>query len=209
MTTKSEKTSYHHGDLRQSLISAAAQFIRDEGEAAFSMRKLAALAGVSRTAPYHHFADKNALLCAIAEQGFIRYQHALNKVYQELQQQDLDAAWIKRFCRAYLQFSQDNGEFYDLMFGAHIWREKQASAELQQVAGEAFKQFVEQVESWQQKGWINAELEPLRVAQVSWSSLHGMSRLLADGIYLDNQALQAMVDTAADMLAAYLFRGLD
>lgn len=205
MTKVSDKSPYHHGDLRQSLISVAAQFIREEGEAAFSMRKLAALAGVSRTAPYHHFADKNALLCAIAEQGFTRYRQYLKQVYQELEQQDLDAAWIRRFCQAYLQFSQDNSEYYDLMFGAHIWREKQASSELQQVAGEAFHEFVEQVSDWQEKGWINQHLEPLRVAQVSWSSLHGMSRLLADGIYLDNQALQAMVETAADMLAAYLF----
>lgn len=197
--------SYHHGNLRQSLINIAAGFIREYGEAALSMRKLAALAGVSRTAPYHHFVDKNALLCAIAAAGFQRYNDHMQAIYRQLEQQQvLDKQWLQGYCQAYLQFSSEHFEYYDLMFGAHIWRAEQATSELQQVAKIGFKDFVEKLAEWQSKGWIEPQLQPLRVAQVSWSCLHGMSRLLADGIYLDSQAMQPMVDAAADMLAAYL-----
>ena len=52
MTTKA---NYHHGDLRRTLLDQAALLLREEGEQGLSMRRLAARAGVSRTAPYHHF----------------------------------------------------------------------------------------------------------------------------------------------------------
>ncbi|MGB1907401.1 MAG: TetR/AcrR family transcriptional regulator, partial [Spongiibacter sp.] len=52
--------SYHHGDLRSELLDAAARLLREEGEAGLSMRRLAQELGVSRTAPYHHFADKHS-----------------------------------------------------------------------------------------------------------------------------------------------------
>ena len=54
-------SSYHHGDLRSALIEAATTIIEDSGIDALSLRKLAEVTGVSRTAPYHHFKDKNAL----------------------------------------------------------------------------------------------------------------------------------------------------
>ena len=66
------RPSYHHGDLRQALLRAAKQLIAEAGIENLSLRKLAERAGVSRTAPYHHFSDKNDLLCAIAAEGFRR-----------------------------------------------------------------------------------------------------------------------------------------
>ena len=66
----STKKAYHHGDLRQVLLDQAAALLRDEGETGLSMRALAGRAGVSRTAPYHHFRDKRELLCAIAEEEY-------------------------------------------------------------------------------------------------------------------------------------------
>ena len=54
--------------------------------------------------------------------------------------------------------------------------------------------------AWQESGQISKNLDPLRYAQVSWSTLHGMSRLLIDGIYVDNQSRNAMCQAAADML---------
>ncbi len=62
--------SYHHGDLRTALLDAAAKRLAKHGVESLSLRKLAEDAGVSRTAPYHHFKDKSALLSAIAAKGF-------------------------------------------------------------------------------------------------------------------------------------------
>ena len=64
------KGSYHHGDLRSSLLEAAKAMLSESGIEGLSLRKLADRVGVSRTAPYHHFKDKNELLCAIAQEGF-------------------------------------------------------------------------------------------------------------------------------------------
>ena len=69
-----DKKAYHHGDLRKALLDEAARLLREEGEAGLSMRKLAGHAGVSRTAAYQNFKDKQELLCAIAEEGFRLYQ---------------------------------------------------------------------------------------------------------------------------------------
>ena len=77
-TTNTVKQNYHHGDLQQRLLDEATLMIEESGIEGLSLRKLALRAGVSRTAPYHHFKDKNELLCAIAENGYkIRKVQAL------------------------------------------------------------------------------------------------------------------------------------
>ena len=68
----SKSASYHHGNLRQALIDAAVGALQTEGIEALSLRKLAKDIGVSHNAPYMHFEDKEALLAAIAEEGFKR-----------------------------------------------------------------------------------------------------------------------------------------
>src|SRR5690349_8961587 len=70
---------YHHGDLRRALLEEAVRTIRDEGEAALTLRAVGARLGVSRTALYRHFADKSALLNAVAEDGFRRLADALDR----------------------------------------------------------------------------------------------------------------------------------
>ena len=61
---------YHHGNLRQVLIDTAVQMIGEDGAGSLSLRKIALRAGVSHAAPYRHFKDKNAILAAVAKQGF-------------------------------------------------------------------------------------------------------------------------------------------
>ncbi|MEV4618011.1 TetR/AcrR family transcriptional regulator [Asanoa sp. NPDC049573] len=61
---------YHHGDLRRTLLAAAAEAITEHGPAALSLRDLARRAGVSHAAPAHHFGDKAGLLTALAAEGF-------------------------------------------------------------------------------------------------------------------------------------------
>src|SRR6202051_1236633 len=61
---------YHHGNLRDTLLQGALRTIAELGSAAFTLREVARRAGVSHNAPYRHFRDKNALLAAVAAQGF-------------------------------------------------------------------------------------------------------------------------------------------
>ena len=69
---KNATDTYHHGNLRNALIVASMAILAEEGAAALTLRKAARKAGVSHAAPYRHFADKDALLAAIAEEGFQR-----------------------------------------------------------------------------------------------------------------------------------------
>ena len=186
--------NYHHGDLRRSLLDEAALLLREEGETGLSMRRLAARVGVSRTAPYHHFKDKQELLCAIAEEGFRRFVGVLTLAGRELSRQRLD-----QFVRDYLEFAVNNAEYYDLMFGSQLWKSPKITDTLKQEAHGSFRFYLEQARDWQQQGFINPQLDTLRYSQVTWSTLHGMSRLLIDGIYLDPDAMEPICKQAAGM----------
>ncbi|KAA1194287.1 TetR/AcrR family transcriptional regulator [Pseudohalioglobus sediminis] len=189
-----EKSTYHHGDLRRTLLDQAAGLLREEGEKGLSMRALAARAGVSRTAPYHHFADKQQLLCAIAEEGFRRFVGVLRIESAALSEQRL-----QQFVRNYLEFAVNNAEYYDLMFGSQLWKSGHISSALQDEAHSSFRFYVAQVRAWQDQQRISPTLDALRYAQVTWSTLHGMCRLLIDGIYLDTATMGPMCDQAGSM----------
>src|SRR5918999_2634020 len=61
---------YHHGDLRRALVAEAVRTIDASGVERLTLRDVGAALGVSRTALYRHFADKSALLAAVAREGF-------------------------------------------------------------------------------------------------------------------------------------------
>lgn len=67
---KRKGADYHHGDLRRSLVEATVRLVAEHGVDGFTLRAAAKLAGVSDGAPYHHFADKEALLAYVAEESF-------------------------------------------------------------------------------------------------------------------------------------------
>lgn len=194
--------SYHHGDLRSVLLDAAARLLREEGEAGLSMRRLAQESGVSRTAPYHHFQDKHSLLCGIAEEGFRRFRQVLDD--SRIGQQGVfDEAGLRDFSRRYVDFAVANAEYYDLMFGGKLWKSQALTDSLKQEAYRAFRDYLGHIRRFQQDGQIAPSVDPLRFAQLSWSSLHGISRLLIDGIYLESAVVDEMCATAAAMFARH------
>lgn len=186
------KKQYHHGDLGNTLVQAATDMLLESGIEGLSLRKLADRVGVSRTAPYHHFKDKNALLCAIAKAGFERWQKMLDSI---LQQPDLsEAQKYRSMVKAYLHYAADNQEIYELMFGRTIWKSDSATPDLKSVAYPCFQAHVELVRQWQHKGVLSLEEDSLRLAQVSWATMHGLARLLIDGVYADVSHLNEMCD---------------
>jgi AcrR family transcriptional regulator len=188
---------YHHGDLRRQLLDAAAVMMRSDGEAALSMRKLAQVVGVSRTAPYHHFSDKQALLCGVAEEGFRRFRDIVRS-HPNGAETAIDLDTVLGFVRRYIDFAVNNAEYYDLMFGGHLWKSQQLTDSLKNEAYSTFKLYLEHIKVWQRQAPVS-DFDALRYSQVSWSTLHGMSRLLIDGIYVDSAAIEAMSETAARM----------
>ncbi|WP_020681335.1 TetR/AcrR family transcriptional regulator [Marinobacterium rhizophilum] len=190
---------YHHGELRPALIDAANAIIRDGGIEGLSMRRLADQVGVSRTAPYHHFKDKNALLCAIAEIGF----EAQDRMIREILDVEDDAssqALFTRWVRAYIRFANDNPQTYDLMYGKEIWKRGSPTPSLQQISKASFRLWVDLVERMQRQRVLPADHCALRTAQASWAALHGLARLLIDGIYVERQDLEEIADTVVALI---------
>ena len=75
-----QRATYHHGNLRQAIIDAAVELVRDEGVEAMTLREAARRAGVSSGAPFRHFATKRELVLALAEQGMAQLRSAIEAV---------------------------------------------------------------------------------------------------------------------------------
>ncbi len=193
------KKPYHHGDLRQKLLDAATQLIAEGGVENLSIRKLADSVGVSRTAPYHHFKDKNALLCAIAEQGF-QAQDRLVESMMALQAELTPTELFERYVLTYIRFAEQEQETYDLMYGRDIWKSGEPTDSLQTISKNCFKNWLAWVEILQQHGIFDPQQPTLRVAQSSWAALHGLCRLFNDGIYIDRDDIEEIARNTVAML---------
>lgn len=191
-------SKYHHGDLRQALIDTAATQIKQEGVSSLSMRKLGELVGVSRTALYHHFSNKSDLLSAVAESGFNEWQKQTEQVLA--QQHESAKSLLTHYILGYFTYAIENSAKYELMFGKEIWAQEQNSDSLNDIAYQTFNYHVNLIKSWQEQGLINAQVPSLRVAQVTWGSLHGISKLFIDGVYIDTKNLEELAETVVTLL---------
>lgn len=190
---------YHHGDLHAALLQEAGGLLMEQGIEGLSLRKLAERAGVSRTAPYHHFKDKNALLCALAAQGF--------EALDELIGRDFDGSSLREqmtaFVRDYLNFAVGEPERYELMFGRTLWKAGTPTPELKAVAYRSFRHYAERL-AQMLDGRLPLGAEPLRIAQASWATVHGLCRLLIDGIYANQQDMEAVCEQSVALILAAL-----
>ncbi|MGJ8668870.1 MAG: TetR/AcrR family transcriptional regulator [Oceanococcus sp.] len=189
---KAEK-NYHHGNLRDTLLTEAHALMAQDGVEGLSLRKLAERAGVSRTAPYHHFKDKHALLCALAVEGFRQLDALLQTLPEHA---DLPAA-LAGFVRDYLRFAREQPQRYELMFGRRLWKLATPTDELKQVAYATFRAYAQGIA--QQNPQLSAQ-RALRLAQASWATLHGLCHLMIDGIYIDPADMEEVSDLAVDLM---------
>ncbi len=195
--TVSGKGSYHHGDLRSSLLEAAKAMLSDGGIEGLSLRKLADRVGVSRTAPYHHFKDKNELLCAIAQEGFDHWHSNAERILEQTGISARDK--YHQFFQSYIGYAAENPEMYDLMFGRTIWKQNSATTALRDIAYPSFQRQVEMTKKWQEQGLMSSDEDTLRLAQVTWGTMHGIARLLIDGIYADRSHIEEMCTCAVNL----------
>jgi AcrR family transcriptional regulator len=172
----SAKNPYHHGDLRQSLINAAIALISEEGISDLSLRQVARRVGVSHNAPYRHFEDKESLLAAVAEQGFQSLLVAIGTAKQGIppdSPQRLEAIGV-----AYVHFALAHPFHYRLMFGDYRCNLSKYSA-LAEAAQQSFMVLVNTIREGQMAG-IFRLADPVDMARVAWSLVHGQSMLGLD-----------------------------
>jgi AcrR family transcriptional regulator len=193
--------NYHHGDLRNALVSAGVELLAEQGVEALSLREVARRAGVSHAAPYRHFSDKQALLTAIAEQGF----GMLNELVRSSAERNYpsESARLKAALAGYLEFGRSHPHHAELMFGA-LARIK--PAHLEESALGAFDGLVELVRRAMRDADPADARNPRLVALALWGQTHGflalsahvdLARLVNGGGALDivREAVSMTVDT--------------
>jgi AcrR family transcriptional regulator len=170
--------TYHHGDLRRRLVEEAITMLREGGLESLSLRRLAERVGVSQTALYHHFQDKQGLLCAMGEEGISRFDAALQ---QGIPSGASPEVRFEHFITSYVRFALGYPELYELMFGRTTWRGG-TTASFEQAARSSFRSYAEMVAALQKSGQLSSSLNALRLAQVIWGTLHGLCRMHNDGL---------------------------
>ena len=183
---KETRRSYHHGNLRASLIEEALRVIEAEGPGALNLRDLARRLGVSHAAPAYHFADKTALLTAIAAEGYERLSDGLERA--------ADAGFLETGL-AYARFAVENPSYVRVMFEPSLYRqdEEAVAAARRRSAGLLF-----------QSAGGPADADARRVGLAGWCLMHGFAML-----WLQGNLREAGDDpeTAARRLASVAFGG--
>jgi AcrR family transcriptional regulator len=173
----SEK-SYHHGDLKNALIQAGITILAEEGIKGLSLRKAARLAGVTHSAPYAHFTDKQALIAAISTNGYEKIHDRIMQVMQNYPEDPLrqliETAWI------YVQFGFEEPDHFKVTFSASVEREREYPA-LVEISAKTFNEIRQLIIRCQAAGLIDKG-EPDLAAVTIWGLVHGFVNLIQEGM---------------------------
>ena len=196
--------NYHHGNLKRALIDAGEQLLIEHGAAGLSLRETAKLVGVSHTAPYRHFKDKDALLTAITESGFDSLAETLQNVTEEHNRdpkQQLIGATV-----AYVKLAITHIEMHQLMFGRML-DEDEMSEEMLEKKQLVFKTLLQIIKNGQKKKVFKKE-EPQTLATAVWSMMHGYTMLISTGQLKETATTLMQIESLAREVVTYLLDGL-
>lgn len=175
---KKPKRAYHHGDLRAALLSAGLGLLSEGTADTLSLREVARRAGVSPTAVYRHFPDKQALLYALCQHGAEMLAHTQTAAQAAVLGVGGNShAAFAASGQAYVRFALANPALFRLLmatqppgghFGANAAKVSQAMRLLQDNVGALLPP--------------GATAAAQRIAAVqAWSTVHGMAMLMLDG----------------------------
>ena len=183
------------------MIDAALRLVETEGTQALTLRAAARLAGVSQAAPYRHFTNKEALLAAVAEEGF----HALATAMREATgHRDGALERMRALGVGYVGFAASRPSHFRVMFGREM-ADRSAYPSLREAAAKTFRALVQAIADCQRAGIVRSGA-PEELALAAWASVHGISALLVDG---QLAGLQGKPPTElARMVTRDLFLGL-
>ena len=168
--------AYHHGNLPEALLVAVDEIVIAQGLENVSLRAAARRAGVSHSAPAHHFGDKDGLLAAYAEQGFTMLADSLETAAIEAAGQSMIDI-LKASGAAYVRFAVQHQGHFHAMFRSGL--DKSAYPELDAQSRRAFTGLKQRVEILLQGGDNAADADV--IAAYFWSIVHGLSSLWVDG----------------------------
>jgi len=201
----SKKGAYHHGNLRRVLLDSALAMAEKEGPRGVSLRAVARLAGVSPAAPYRHFAGKEGLLAAVAEEGFRLLEEKMRAASEETR--GLALAEFRAIGFAYVHFAAHNPSHFRVMFGPDT-SFKSEHAGLREASDRASQIIADAIANCQRPGLEGGDYDPQRLFVSAWATFHGFATLIVDG------QLAGIVDSDADLEALgnsvtdVIYRGL-
>lgn len=181
---------YHHGRLRAALLAEAERTLREEGIEALSLRDLARRAGVSHAAPRRHFADRQALLDALAEAGFTRLADEVQAAT------DADGDYLARLraaAAAYVSFATRDAALMELMFTV---KNAAGSSGPRAAAERLFTAIGDLIGQGQQAG-VLAPGDPFRLQLLFGATLQGIAALVTSGRIPPGLADALVTDTIA------------
>lgn len=191
----SDSGRYHHGDLRRALLDAALEILQERGD--LSLRAVARRAGVSHAAPYHHFADRRALVSALAGEGLTAFREALLAGARREADPHLRMLEVGV---AYVRFAVENPAHFRLMFSAEL-ADRSDDPGLQEAYDAAYAVLLDGVRGVLGEGAPDGAVSAQ--ATFAWSLVHGLSYLI-----LDNQvASLGCSPDEAEELARRVIRG--
>jgi len=164
-TSSLRRPAYHHGDLRSVILAAASQIIEKESLSKLSLREVARRTGVSHSAPYRHFPNRESLLAALAAEGFGMLARG--------QREAAAASGLRGMGEAYVRFALAHPQRFQLMFGGTVPIARHP--ELREVATKTFAGL---------SGALAASVPGSRGAAdasiAAWALVHGLAQLLMD-----------------------------
>jgi len=158
------RSHYHHGDLRAELVRVAGEILDQGGAAALTLREAARRAGVTHSAPYRHFADREALLAEVVAQSFARLGASLREAAP---------AGGAAVARAYLRFALEHPRRYQLMYAEEAWPAR-GGDRLEQL-DPVMRVFAATVPD------VGDADRTRRSATAAWAFLHGLAQLAIGG----------------------------
>lgn len=177
--------TYHHGDLRRAVLSAALEVVRSDGVAAISLRDLARRAEVSHAAPAHHFKDKAGLLTAIAAEGFELLATALAAVPTGATHR------LREMGVKYVEFALGHPAHFEVMFQPRLLHGDDAElVAAKERASRALRSGVDDLPTGRRRP------DARRAGLAAWSLAHGFATLQLSG------SLPALDDDPAETFRA-------
>jgi AcrR family transcriptional regulator len=204
------KNTYHHGRLREALIDAGVRLAREGGPEAVVLREVNRAAGVSHSAAYRHFPDRDALLRAVCERCMSALAREIEGHVARLPERDDPQrhAWeaLDATGRAYVHFAVTEPGWFRTAFGVprHL-----APMEPGEGCGASGRNPYELLSDRLDELVASGALPADRRAQAEigpWSMVHGLSTLVIDGPLRDLPA--AELQSAVDTITALVIRGL-
>jgi AcrR family transcriptional regulator len=193
---------YHHGHLRAVLLAEAERTLREQGIDQLSLRDLARQAGVSHAAPRRHFADRQALLDALAEAGFLRLRDQVRAAL-DTAGDDYETR-LRAAMTAYVRFATQDAALLELMYAV---KRGPHSPALDDAFSRLFTTFDDLIRQGQQAGRLQPG-DPDRVRLLLLSSVLGIAALVTSGSAEADQADELIADTVALFAGGRPWRGV-